>query len=293
MDMLRKPRQWLHQRETRRKNQQHLDHLDEVLATDQPILLVHQMGRAGSMTTTETLRSAGVEMPVFHAHWLNPDNVAQRLRWLKGKKESEYPLNVRVGRRLCEHLQQDGLDRRDWHIVSVFREPVARNVSVYFLSINTFLPDFFKRYAHGELRHEDILENFLQEFPHDEPLRWFDQEIRDNFGIDTYDSPFPREKGYQIIRRDNIHLLTIKVEQLNDCYQEAFGEFLGVDVPQLNQTHITDRNPAYSMYREFIEQSELPQSYLDEMYSSQFARHFYGADEIAAFRKKWGQPYSQ
>lgn len=288
MDMLRKPRQWLHQRETRRKNQQHLDHLDDVLATDQPVLLVHQMGRAGSMTTTETLRAAGVQMPVFHAHWLNPDNVAQRLRWLEGKKENEHPLNVRVGRRLCEHLQQGGLEKREWHIVSVFREPVARNVSVYFLSINTFIKNFFERHAQNALSNEDILDNFLKKFPHQEPLRWFDQEIRDNFGIDAYEHPFPQKKGHQVIHHDNIHLLTIKVEALNDCYRDAFGEFLGIDVPQLNQTHITDKNPAYSMYREFIEQSELPPSYLDEMYGSRFARHFYGPDEIADFREKWG-----
>ena len=292
--MLEKVRKALYQWDTHRKNQLSIDYLEKILKTNDPILLVHQMGRAGSMTTVDTLRAAGLDLPIFHTHWLHPDSLKTRLSYasIKGMKESRYPLNVRTSIRISEHLQRVGAGSRDWHIVSVFREPVARNMSVFFLSINAFIKDFFDRHESGNLSDEEILQTFLKQFPHDQPVQWFDQEIRDTFGIDVYDFPFPVDQGYQVIRQDNISLLLIKVEDLNQCYADAFEDFFGVRVPELKQTHITERDPSYSMYKDFIANNILPNEYLDRMYGTPFSKHFYSVEEIATFRDKWGKTAS-
>ncbi|GAB0149031.1 hypothetical protein CKO17_02690 [Marichromatium gracile] len=285
---LEQARQRLYTWHTRHKNQRSIAALEAHLATQEPALLVHQMGRAGSMTTVNTLRAAGLTMPVFHTHWLNPANIRKRLDRFAGVADRRMPLNVRVARRVGEELQRHGPRHRPWHLVTVFREPVARNLSVYFLSIEEFIPDFFARHARGELDDAEILATFLERFPHEEPVRWFDEEIRDTFGIDVYAHPFPAGQGYQIVRAPGIELLLIKVERLNDCYAPAFAEFLGVDIPGLEQTHVTEEDPAYSMYKDFIANVRLPADYLDRLYDTAFARHFYGEAEIARLRHKWG-----
>lgn len=286
--MLSAPRKLLYEWHTRRKSQASVDALEAHLQTRDPALLVHQMGRAGSMTTVNTLRAAGLTMPVFHTHWLNSASVAKRLEWVSGKPETRHPLNMRTSLRVSQEIRDKGPRHRDWHLVTVFREPVARNLSVFFLSVEAFIPDFFRRYANGSLSHDEILDTFLERFPHDQPLRWFDEEVRDVFGLDVYRHPFPQDKGFQIIRDAGTSILLIKVEKLNTCYREAFAAYLDLSIPELEQTHITERDPSYSMYGDFISRVELPHAYLDRLYNAPFATHFYSTAEIEALRSRWG-----
>jgi hypothetical protein len=291
MNLLSTTRKLLHEWNTRRKGEETLRSLDRVLLTADPMLLVHQMGRAGSMTTVNTLRHAGIDLPIFHTHWLNPASVQKRQNWVEHLPESHRPLNVRVGARIADHLQQQGTGSRDWKLVSVFREPVARNVSVFFLSIDAFVDNFHQRYRKGEVGNEELLAIFLEKFPHDQPLEWFNQEIEAVFGIDILDHPAQKERGYQIIHSSNIHLLLIKLEELNACYRQAFQEFLGVEVPELRNTHITEQDPGKSMYTDFVSNTVFPADYLEKMYTSDFAQHFYTEQELSRFREKWsGKP---
>lgn len=280
-------RQLAHEWATRRKNQQWIASLETHLQTADPMLVVHQMGRAGSMTTVNTLRDAGISVPVYHTHWLNPDSVAERLEWLKGVPEKQQPLNVRVARRIADELQKGGATRRSWKLVSIFREPVGRNVSTFFLAIDRFFDDFFRRYESGEIGIDQVRDTFLNTFGQGRVLEWIDREIGDVFGIDVYERDFPHDAGYQIFRKGNVDLLLIKLERLNDCFQTAFEDFLDTRIPNLALTHITEKDPSYSMYKEFLEQVVMPPDYLEQMYSSRFARHFYRPEEIRGLIEKW------
>ena len=139
----------------------------------------------------------------------------------------------------------------------------------------------------GEIDNQQLLNVFLEKFAHNQPLEWFNGEIKDVFGPDVFDHPFKKQRGYQIIRSGNIDLLLLKLEQLNACYQQAFQEFLGVDIPELKNTHVTELDPAKPMYADFVKNTSFPEHYLDRMYSSDFAQHFYSEDEISVFRDKW------
>ena len=282
-------RRFLHARHTRVKNQRTIDTLKSHLQSDVPLLLVHQMGRAGSMTTVNSIRAGGVPLPVYHTHWLNPESVRTRIGWTRQPNESRRPLNVRVSTLISEELARATPTQRQWTVVTVFREPVARNVSVFFLAIEVFVKNFFERHARGEIDNAYLKDVFLKEFPHDEPITWFDREMRDVFGIDVYANEFPQAQGYQILRAPQVDLLAIKLEQLNDCYRQAFSEFIGLELPGLENTHITDKDPAFSMYADFVRNTALPDRYLDDMYSSRFARHFYSDEELRGFRRKWSE----
>ncbi len=293
MSLLDTPRKLLYEWNTRRNGEKTLRSLDRLLQTQDPILLVHQMGRAGSMTTVQTLRASGVDLPIFHTHWLKPASIERRQTWVEHLPESHRPLNVRVSGRIANHLQQQGVENRNWKLVSVFREPVSRNVSVFFLSIDTFVDNFYDRYMKGEIDNQQLLAIFLAKFPHNQPLEWFDDEIKDVFGINVLDHASPKEQGYQIIRSGKVDLLLLKLEQLSTCYQPAFREFLDVNIATLKNTHVTELDQSKPMYADFLKNTAFPQDYLDQMYASDFAQHFYTEREIIGFREKWSGKTSE
>lgn len=278
----------LYEYATYRRGQRRISELRDYLRTNEPILLVHQMGRAGSMSTVATLQQANISMPVYHTHQLNPSNVQLRLDSFAGRlPHHRLPLNVQVSRTISEAIGEKGLDQRHWNVVSVFRDPVGRNLSGFFLMIDQYIPDFYTRHARGEIDHQFIREVFLEKFHHNGPAVWFDEEVRDVFGIDVYERPFPMDQGYQIFREDNVSLLIIKVENLDTCYADAFSNFLDVEIQTLHNRHVRESETVKNVYREFQKGLCLPPSLLDELYDSRYARHFYSKKEIERQRAKW------
>jgi len=42
------------------------------------------------------------------------------------------------------------------------------------------------------------------------------------------------------------------------------------------------------LYRDFKHRISVPQVYIDEMYTSRYARYFYSQEELERFGRKWG-----
>jgi len=266
-----------------------LDSLKMHIENDDDLILVHQMGRAASMTITNTIKSMTLKSPVYHTHWLNKKSVDERVARINSwKKKGLGPLNVRVSELLSPEIEKRLLARQ-WKIVSVIREPVARNVSAFFLDIERFFPDFFQRYQKKELSLDQIADVFLKEFPHDMPLDWFEVEIQSPFNIDVFATDYDEQKGYMIIENKNVSLLVIQLEKLNTCYKRAFSEFFGQFPEILLNTHVTSKDQSFGMYKDFLREVELPESYLDRMYDCKYVKHFFSEDEVKNFRKKWSQ----
>lgn len=273
----------------RYRNEGKIYRLRRDLATDNEIVLVHQMGRAASMTITNTLRALNIGVPVYHTHWLNPETVADREQRNKRQGFWNSSVNVRVSSLVAAELRKEHGKRR-WKVISVARDPIARNISAFFLSIDRFIKGFNQRFDDGELSMDDIQRKFLSDYPHQIPLTWFDKEVRQVFHIDVYAHPFDKHRGYKIIEAGNVKILVIKLERLRECHQEAFQALFGARALALSETHITDRDPSRHMYRNFVDEVVLPASYVDQMYESQYVQHFYSAPEIEEFRRKWLKP---
>jgi hypothetical protein len=128
---------------------------------------------------------------------------------------------------------------------------------------------------------------FLEKFDHDTPLVFFDREFKGVLGIDVFSSDFPKPKGYKIYEQELADVLLIRLENLDQCASKAFQEFLNVDGFTVIRKNIASEKAYYPIYRKFLESVLLPDSYIDEMYASKYARHFYSEQEIDAFRAKW------
>jgi hypothetical protein len=112
-------------------------------------------------------------------------------------------------------------------------------------------------------------------------------EIEPVFGIDVFAAGFPREQGYEIYEGDFAALLLIKLERLNDCGEEAIKRFLNLERFQLLEANKAEDKWYSDLYHAFKQSLVLPDSYLETLYDSPYTQHFYTAEEIAAFRRRW------
>ncbi|MCG8603469.1 putative capsular polysaccharide synthesis family protein, partial [bacterium] len=134
---------------------------------------------------------------------------------------------------------------------------------------------------------ERLLELFLRTSDHETPLVFFDSELKGILNIDVFSIPFPKSRGYQIYEGERADVLLLRLENLNDCADVAFRDFLRLDGLELIPQNIGGQKAYGTFYQSFLNSIRLPQSYIDYIYDSKFTRHFYSPDEIGKFRAKW------
>lgn len=179
------------------------------------------------------------------------------------------------------------MEGQSWKVISLVRDPIAINVSGFFQIIDHYLPNFGQRYRAGSVKIDDAIRVFLDEFDHEEPLTWFDVELKATLGIDVFGSPFPKSKGYEIYRKEHIEFMVLRLEDIDQRAGEAFKHFLDIENLKLVRSNVADDKSYNTAYREFKDAIKLPRSYLEMMYESRHVRHFYTDEEILGFRTKW------
>jgi len=107
------------------------------------------------------------------------------------------------------------------------------------------------------------------------------------FGIAIYATGFSTSQGYQIYHGDRADLLLIRLEDLDKCATEAFGEFLGVTDFGLSNENITSDKAHAEVYQKFVQITVLPEAYIDAVYDSVRARHFYTATELETSKAQY------
>ena len=210
----------------------------------------------------------------------------------------------------------DKIRNKKVKIITGVREPISRDLAAMFQNSDIDLwpyhqfnsnifwlyGDFFGSES-GGLKHSDImkrtpkweknlenaffdLSNAIIEYGLDE-FSWFSYEIKRVFGIDIFQEPFDKEKGYGIIRKGNVEILIYKLEALNtlEC---MIGEFLGQDEFQLKRENLSEEKIYNAAYHELKEVLKISEKYFQYYYKDNSAySHFYTDNEIDCYRKMW------
>jgi hypothetical protein len=263
---------------------------------NKPVLMVHTMGKVGSTTVVASLNACGVQnsMAVYQPHFLSEEGLTfvERLStegvggWEKLSIKNRRAL---LGsRRLNKELGRMRVAGERVKVVAMVRDPVATNLSGLFHN-HVWWPAAIK--AQCAEPSADCLvalqRHFLERYPHEVPDTWFDMEVRPVYGVDVFAAPFDRERGFSIYHSDFADVLVLKLEKLNQCAAAAFREFMGLDGFRLVESNKAEDKSYAEIYKVFRKQTTLPESYLDQMYDSRLARHFYSQEELAALRGKW------
>lgn len=261
---------------------------------------IYQAGKVGSKSIASGLRDKAV-----HFHSLQ---LAYYPYYF-----DDMPTKKLVDRYIEKITKKDKI-----RIITGVREPIARDISVLFqptdfswkgpLRYITNVPFYtYGDYASEETEKRPIItpkwENSLTDTFLDaqkimvskktDEFSWFDYEIKGLFGIDIYEYPFDKEKGYQIIKKDNIEIFLYKCEKLNELEKEL-GNFVGDKQYKLGNENINEQKIYQYTYAEFKENVVLDKDYFDYYYKgNKKVLHFYSKKEIEEFSNRWTSKIKQ
>ncbi|MCM3444722.1 putative capsular polysaccharide synthesis family protein [Metabacillus halosaccharovorans] len=172
-------------------------------------------------------------------------------------------------------------------IISLVREPVARNISAFFQHLDDTVPNFYDRYYSGKIHMKDLINVFMRTFDQNLAIKWYDTEFKKYLNIDIYQEMFDKEKGYQVISAKNFDLLLLKLESVNNIDNNMISSFLEVDNFILENENIGENKRYTQIYKEFKETIPVTKDYLHKFYNSKYMRHFYSQMEIDNFIYRW------
>ena len=271
-------------------------------------ILVYQMGKVGSSSIRNSLfrcRDPRTRLVLMSHEFypvrnrdprriqVEPEFRTDILREMDHDRQvfDRLTLRQKLGLRLREKYYSEMIYRsyvRPGHplrVITLVREPVANNISMFFQLIDQYLGTSLEN---CDLSMDQMIHVFLERYLHSRPLTWLDAELKTTLGVDVYQYPFPQSRGYQMIRANQVSLLVLKCEIDDRAKSAALAEFLGVDDFEIVRSNVTSRKPYAEQYAEFKRRIRVPDTLLERMYESKYARFFYSEEERARFRAQWG-----
>jgi hypothetical protein len=269
-------------------------------------VLVHTLGKVGSTSVAASLESRLRDREVCHVHWLDPRNIRRdeglhraRARRHRGRPEMQrlLPKYAWLGARLSSAISKAG-DSVTWDVVTLVRDPIPRNVSSFFQNLETLFDvwpakELVKRSVDDVA--SGLVELFLRSYVEDspttsgdaDPLTWFDEEFAPVWHVDVFREPFPAEPGFVEIEAPNARVLLLRLEDLDRVAGAAFARFLGLEDFAISRSNVAADKEYAALYARFKERLALPPEYVDRVYSSRYATHFYTAEELDGMRRRW------
>ncbi len=237
------------------------------------IILVYTPGKVGSSTVLETLKYNFPFNKVYQAHYLNAEYI---------EKMSKYGMHRQ--RKIVKLLNEKKYNKL--RIITLVREPISQSISELFQNINKDhkIADVQK------MKYEDVLHeynNMPKTYRWFEAEDWFDLEFKKTIGVDVYDYPFDKGKGYQIISEANTEILTIPLENLNRVFMESVSKFLDFKIKKVIKVNESKDKPLNDKYVEFKNSYKLGSPELDKKFSSKYVTHFFTEAQIGGFKDKW------
>lgn len=250
--------------------------------TDGAYVVIHQMGKVGSTSIREALN--------VHPQ-INTDRVANTHRLSVEHLGFATSTRQIMGRPLDQH-HEEGLRVRRWmdeseapiRLICPFREPVARTVSGFFYQLDTFARPLR---LGTETTTQELLTAFYRGVHHLVPVTWFDEELFSPFGINVYAEPFDHDRGWVVRRAGRFEVLLLRSDVSDMVKAEAVAEFLQIEPFEIGRANTGEEVAHAELYKRFRAEATLDPRYLDWVYSTRFARHFFTAEAIAGFRERW------
>jgi hypothetical protein len=253
--------------------------------------MIYQMGKVGSATVHETLLNAKLHNPVYHIHFLSHEDIRSAERFFLSLKTPIISGHLRRSKILRQII--DNNSGVEWKIITLVREPIGRDISDLFQTIDRYHPELVDN---GKIKTNQtiglLLKNFIN---YDQNTNytctWFDKELNDVFDIDVYAYNFNMEKGYTVLSgKRNIEVLILRLEDLNRNLENALAEFLDLKNPVKILKSNVGREKQYSeAYRDVLTSIRIPESVCTKIYSTKYATHFYSEKMRQEFAMRWSK----
>ena len=242
-------------------------------------VLIYTMGKVGSSSIVQGLREKGV-------HEVQPHSLtfSRRGSYFVKADNSTFQNFVdfykSILMKLKFYLYLKSKATKHIKVISIVRDPLSRNVSAFFEQIQYVIDR-----PVSECSTDELISLFWSNGQHEAPLIWFDNELKSNLGVDVYSKAFNKERGYTLYECKNVSVLVVKLEMISEL-DSVIGDFIGVPDYCAIASNRGEYKEYSSVYRDFKEKVRFPKDYLDKLYSSKYAKHFYSESEIDEFRSR-------
>lgn len=276
--------------------QAYLEIINPLIEEKNPII-VYQPGKVGSKTLEATLKF--YQTPVVRCHGI--------------LFSSEYDGVVGLKQNITNLLKT----RNKIKMITLVRDPIAKDIGHFFQKISEEESDV-GWYVKG-IMEEDFQTSFLNYLsivtPFDFTVNqnkkrfekcmichidyigyksrkgafwgWYEEEMKNNLGIDILQCNFDKENGYGILECGNVELLILKLEKINNL-QNILGEFVGVNGLELVSTNQAMEKSYKYAYKQFCDEVRIPRRYIEFCYKeNEYIEHFYNETERQEFYEKW------
>ena len=105
--------------------------------------------------------------------------------------------------------------------------------------------------------------------------------------LDLLAEPFDPELGYGTYSIGASSVLVLQVELPDERKEAVLRDFLDAPNLHLEATNVGSQKQYAKAYRWFCAGIEFDIEFLDEIYGSRYARHFYSAQQLESFRARW------
>ncbi len=260
-------------------------------------LILYQMGKVGSSTIFNSLYSSGLDkhFAIHRAYYLTDSGIkfmgdyVEKVYGSFSKFPNAFKTQIWRSNFLKKKLNQQYLSNHKCKIITFVREPIARNISAFFQTYDWFVSVSKAQYKNNKNEYlNEVSKSFFETYyPHDLPLNWFDDELKNAFKIDVFATDFPKDKGYKIYLGEWVDVLLIKLEKINEIAYEAIEEFLKTKDFKLTKSNVGKNKDYSEVYQDFLSSIHIPESYINQMYGSKYVQHFYSTTEIDNFKRRW------
>lgn len=264
--------------------------------------IIYTMGKVGSTSIYEALKKAGGKQPlVYHVHFLS----ANQIKRITGKYLSAG--NPEIKRVPLRSIWKNNLDhlvssrilsdvkiKQNSILISLVRDPIDTYLSHIFQNPRVHRPELLDE--NGMISREkvqDYINNNMGSYRPEEDFiaNWFKTEFEVYTGFNVYDQPFDHTNGVLVAKNSKFDILIFdlrKVEKMiNPSLEGLMNEKLNVEVGRKNVRSVSTEGALYSEIKKSI---VFDKKYLEKVYSTQYAMHFFDEEYRKEKINFWSVP---
>ena len=255
-----------------------------------PVILA-QMGKVGSKSIQDALERVGLD--VVHLHHLDRfGNFQYPSPEVRGIKTNQYKISR--ARKAYEYAKSsDGS-----HIVSLVRDPIARNISAFFQdnsNISSIIDSKKELLSPSEFAvryFPMVIDLLLENYNFRKCLTYFEDNFQRFLSVDIYSVPFDTSQHELVLSEKGINVLVLRLEDSDQVKASSIKRFL--DIPPESIFTIEKVNSSFdkgdyvhALYKEVVKNIKFDEAFLEKIYSSRLVSHFYSASEVSLFTNRW------
>lgn len=235
--------------------------------------IVYSMGKVGSSTVSQSLRTAGLQC--LDVHVLGESRIVAALS--KAFKDPDTDI---IPEHLADSIFAHNAIRRQERVrmISLIRNPIARNISAVFQNLPERLAD-----DRGEIMKR------LRSYSVRTPDHWFKNEFIPVTGVDVFHKKIDSAADHFRFSNGKFDILLIKLETSDARISRLISDFVEADI-ELTRANEASGKWYGPIYREIIANPEcIRGGYVEECANLKYFRTFYLEGERSGFVRSAAQ----